>query len=176
MPSYQGELDGLCGPYAIANAFELCGCCTENEDVFKLACQAFTKGRWPTLLWEGTTFHDMQRMIKVCSRGVKFPANSKLVVSYPFLRKTPSTNEEYLEQFDEIFADEKVKCGLVGITRPTAHWIVASHRGRRIEFTDSTANRPSVRKNRESLFAGERRQKPRQWLIDRKELIIFSLK
>lgn len=176
MPSYQGELDGLCGPYAIANAFELCGCCTGNEKVFKLACQAFAQRRWPEILWEGTSFHDMQRMIKACIDNVKFAQSYELDVSYPFMKIVPNTNSEYWDRFDEIFDDKAVQCGIIGITLPSAHWIVASRDGSRIEFTDSTAHKSMLRKNRASLYAGERRQKPNQWLIDRKEFIVFSFK
>lgn len=68
-PSYQGELDGLCGPYAIANAFKECGY-PQKKATFKLACEALSKQRWPKVLWEGTAFGDMQRMIKACIKNI----------------------------------------------------------------------------------------------------------
>ena len=44
MASYQGKLDGLCGQYAIANAFELCG--FVHEDYFQAACRGLAGSRW----------------------------------------------------------------------------------------------------------------------------------
>jgi len=64
-------------------------------------------------------------------------------------------------------------CGIIGLTKPSEHWIVVSRNGHRIDFTDSTAGQPYLRKNRRSLIAGLRRKKSSQWLINRKELIVF---
>ena len=47
MPSFQGELDGLCGPYAIVNAFEECGLADDGEAIFKACCKALSAARWP---------------------------------------------------------------------------------------------------------------------------------
>ncbi len=32
MPLHQGEYDGLCGMYAIANAYQICGCHTDDGE------------------------------------------------------------------------------------------------------------------------------------------------
>lgn len=92
---------------------------------------------------------------------------------YPFQRYTPQTNAEYWTRFDEVFADDAAQCGIVGMTQPWAHWIVVSRDAGRLQFTDSDPFTPHTRKNRGSLHAGERRRKPTQWLIDRKELVVF---
>ena len=169
-PSYQGELDGLCGPYAIANAFEECGY-PQKEATFKLACEALSKQRWPKVLWEGTTFGDMQRMIKACIKNI-----DHIKVGYPFMHSVLQSNDEYWNKFDFIFSDDNpsAMCAIIGLTKPSEHWIVVTRSGTRIDFTDSTAGQPYLRKNRSSIIAGLRRRKSRQWLIDRKELIIFS--
>jgi hypothetical protein len=71
MPKHQGELDGLCGPYAIANALEHCGLDGfKPETVFQSACSALSRRRWPGVLWKGATFVDLQRMIKRCQRDI----------------------------------------------------------------------------------------------------------
>jgi hypothetical protein len=176
MPKYQGELDGLCGPYAIANALEACGLKGHYEAMFQTACEALARSRWPALLWDGTGYGDLQRMIRAC---LSSPHNSKAVtVSYPFQHKPPSTNRDYWTQFDALFAEPAVRCAIIGLTQPRAHWVVVtrdSGDGGRLRFTDSDARNPGPRKNRTSLFAGERRQRPTQWLIDRKELAVFSV-
>ena len=48
MPFYQGEFDGLCGQYAIVNAFELCGC--DPSDLFEEACRGLAHRRWPRVV------------------------------------------------------------------------------------------------------------------------------
>ncbi len=163
MPKYQGEFDGLCGMYAIVNAIEECGeICT--EDTFKLTCKALGKQRWPKVMWEGISFKDMQIMIRSCLKK-----HHTLKVNYPFMRNTPSSNNKYWERFDSIFENDNAKCAILGLTKPSAHWIVASKEGGRILFSDSTAGKPYERKNRVSLHAGIRRKKSVQWLVDRKK-------
>lgn len=101
-PFYQGKLDGLCGPYAIVNAFERCG--VDNaEALFEAACSAPAKTRWPGLLWEGTTLGDLTRMIKRCR---EMAAGAEHVeISYPFKRNTPRTNDVYWKKLHELFND-----------------------------------------------------------------------
>ena len=59
--AYQGTLDGLCGPYAIVNAYHQCDIEEEwlGNDIFKVACLAING--WPQVLWEGTSFGQMRR-------------------------------------------------------------------------------------------------------------------
>ena len=70
MPAYQGEFDGLCGMYSIANAYESCGYIDHGNQLFQVACSRLAPKRWPRVLWEGTSFHDMMRMIKACQRYI----------------------------------------------------------------------------------------------------------
>ncbi len=170
MPVYQGELDGLCGPYAIANAFELCG--ESPEQAFQIACSAIPRGRWPDVLWGGTTFSDIRRMIRKCLI-VTQQASKSIEVQYPFLKMEPATNAKYWKRFDEIFADSSVVCALVGLTKPSMHWSIVEKSGSRILFTDSTAGNLYFQKNRASIYAGKRSRLPAHIVIDRKELVIF---
>ena len=171
MPLHQGALDGLCGPYAITNSFELLGY-DDVDAVFRTACRALAQRRWPEAIWEGTTLGDMQRMIKACRTNL--PDANCISVSYPFMRSTPATHAAYWERFDEIFTDESVVCGIVGISKPSDHWIVVSREGNRLMFTDTDPHQPSVRKNKKSLYAGKHRQWPTQWQLESNELIVFS--
>lgn len=172
MPKYQGEYDGLCGPYAIVNAFEHCQY-PNTELIFKTACSAFPKSRWPDLLWKGTTFEDMKKMLNTCKKELQF--SPEIIVGYPFEKSTPQTNKEYWLRFDELFENESVKCAIIGQTKPSLHWIVASRSTQnRIIFSDSTVNQPFIQKNRSSIHAGKTRRNLKQWLIDRRELITFS--
>lgn len=169
MPRHQGALDGLCGPYAIVNALEECGYSGHHQSVFETACTAVSKRRWPMLLWEGNWFGDLQRMIAASLRE----HCAGVTARYPFQRNPPRSNAEYWSRFDEVFDDEKVICGIVGLTQPSAHWIVVSRVGGRLSFTDSDPQSPKISKNRSSVFAGDRRQRRGQWLVDRAELVVF---
>jgi hypothetical protein len=178
MPKHQGELDGLCGPYAIANALEhleLEG--FSAEDLFQSACRALSKHRWPGVLWKGVTLADLQRMLARCQR--ELPAMAGVRVSYPFLKHPPTSNAEYWRRFDALFQDKvqdegASRCAIIGVTRPSDHWIVAAKDGRRIHLTDCAQGAEPRRKNRSSFHAGTRCGDAKKWLIDRRELILFE--
>jgi hypothetical protein len=173
MPYYQGALDGLCGPYAIANALEHCGL-SSVEDSFRCSCSALASRRWPKVLWEGTTFGDLQRMLRRCKD--ELDGMAAISISYPFMRTTPNTDAAFWQRFDAVFANHtRARCAIIGLTRPSYHWIVATHDGGRVIFTDCAAGKPNVRKNRESLHAGSRNGNPKKWIIDRKELVLFEM-
>lgn len=70
--SRQGQLDGLCGPYAITNALAYLGHGGDRADVFQTACSAVSRNRWAILLWEGTTFGDLKKMISACMANARW--------------------------------------------------------------------------------------------------------
>ncbi len=166
----QGSLDGLCGIYAIYNALVV-GCGWDGDEViFQTACTALGKQRWPEVLWKGTTFADMQKMIKACTSLNGF---NQVKARYPFAKRVPKSNADYWERFDEEVAESA--CAIIGVTDPFAHWIVTGWDGGHLQFLDSTAGGEFLRKQKSSLFAGERKRKPTQWLIDRRELIVLEV-
>lgn len=171
MAAAQGELDGLCGMYAIANAYERCGC-QDVDDVFRTACSGLSQRRWPKVLWEGTTFADMQRMIKAC----KDQCEPTISVRYPFSGKNePRSNDSYWKDLKGIFRDREARCAIVNMTKPWLHWVVIfPDTERRIWFTDSGETETDYRKNIASLYAGKRSPRPGQWVFDRRSLIVFS--
>lgn len=170
-PRAQGALDGLCGPYAIVNALMHIGHRGDPAELFQTACSAVSARRWPELLWEGTWFGDLKKMLAACMRKFDGPIGVK--VSYPFWRTPPTTNDGYWIEFDRVFDDEDVLCGIVGITRPSDHWLVIARDGQRIVFYDSEPLKPMKRVNRTSLYAGVRGPKTKKWVIDRRELVVF---
>lgn len=173
MPAYQGQSDALCGQYAVTNALELCGLGKHREALFRTACKAAPAHRWPLVMLDGTCFSDLRRMVGYCLRS---PANKLGIrARYPFYHREPPTNSAFWETFDEAFANDAAVCGIVGLTVPSPHWVVIQPDGARIAFYDSDASNPYYRKNRSTLRAGVRRAKPTEWLIDRRELVIFSV-
>lgn len=174
MPNYQGQLDGLCGPYAIVNAFEHCGL-SRSEDVFRAACAAPAARRWPALLWEGTTIGDLKRMLKNCREHVR--GTEKVRITFPFSRNAPKSNEEYWRRFDELFDQRpNIRCMILGLTRPSNHWIVARRdTAKRVTFIDTDPHKPFQRKNRSMLHAGSKNGNPQKWIIERSELVLFEV-
>ena len=174
MSAYQGEFDGLCGMYAIANAYDICGYGETCEELFHVACGALAQQRWPRVLREGTSFGDMRKMLLACQAEVEKQYDELVEVRYPFLRKIPNSNQSYWQQLSSIFAHEKVHCCIVGREKPSPHWIVTyPDTERRFHFVDSTPRRSNFRKNRAQIHAGTRRRHKNQWRFDRQELIIF---
>lgn len=174
MPNHQGKLDGLCGPYAIVNAFEHC-CVKRPEQVFEVACSALAKSRWPNVLWEGTSFSDLKRMIKRCRDKVE--GASVIQTRYPFEKHPPPNNKVYWTRFNKLFDDESnIRCAILGLWRPSEHWIVASRNTKgRLSFTDTNPYKPFQIKNCSSLHAGRRHGNPNKWVIERSDLILFLM-
>lgn len=172
MPSYQGELDALCGAYAIANALEQCGLGKERTTFFEIAC-AIASERGPQHIWEGTSFATLRRMVTGCLGS---PANRLgIKASYPFWREAPPSNHAYWERFDRQFATGRALCGIVGLIKPAPHWLVIAPDGGRLIFVNSDPSGLYQRKNRAAVFAGLRRARRSQWLLDRRELIVLSV-
>jgi len=170
MTQHQGALDGLCGPYAIVNAFELLDY-RRLDRVFRTACSAIARSRWPEVLWKGTTLRDLKQMITACRKEL---SNTNYIdVQYPFYQSPAATNNVYWGEFDEQFSHDRTVCCIIGIKKPFDHWIVAGRDGGRVQFWDADPHQPEFRKNRKSLFAGERHRWPNQWLLDRDGLIVF---
>ena len=180
MPGYQGEYDGLCGMYAISNAYEICGYDLPEEeieeelgDIFKICCSALAESRWPDILWDGTSFGDMRKMISTCQDHYEF----RIKVTYPFLRNSPKTNEDYWEKLADIFGkeDENVLCAIIGMEAPDPHWtVVEPSLGGHLFFSDSATG--SIERVRiETIHAGKRKPVGKNYKFNPRELIVFSV-
>ena len=175
MPSYQGKLDSLCGPYAIVNALEQCD--VENADsFFQIACSALAAKRWPSVLWLGTNFYDLQKMIAKCLRHQDIC--QRINAKYPFMKNTPKTNAEYWNRFDDLHtSNPNIRCAIIGMKKPNEHWVVAQKKASetRIIFSDSEPFEPTRRRNRAKLYAGHRRPDRNSLLFERAELVLFEV-
>ena len=186
MPLHQGEYDGLCGMYAIANAYQICGYDRpedeedELQDIFQIACGALVKSRWPDVLWDGTSFADMKKMIAKCLRETEWWKDYdgfSVKVTYPFSRNTPKTNNEYWDRLSDMFEgeDKAVRCAIVGMEAPSEHWIVVEpSRSGNLLLSDSrtgTIDRVRI----EAIHAGKKKPGDKEYKFNRKELIVFSV-
>lgn len=167
----QGHLDGLCGAYAIVNAFTELGH-QSPEEVFHTACRALAPSRWPETLWVGTTLRDLETMIKACMDQLKV---DDVNVSYPFRSRQPASNAEFWMEFDGLFSENRrYKCAIVGLEEPSLHWLVVKPRVQALLFVDSDGLRSRSRISREKIYAGQRRNNGQEYRLNRKEVILFE--
>lgn len=175
--AYQGNLDGLCGPYAIVNAFDRCGINETwlGQDLFNIACSAIDG--WPHVLWEGTSFAELKTMIRACRKALtkaygKAGYDFHLEVKYPFEgTRRPRSNKEYWERFDKMFSRSDVMCGILGIEDPGEHWIAFENGKHKLTVFDSDADREKSRIRKKDIHAGKCMR--RRWLVNREELAVF---
>lgn len=171
VPSHQGALDGLCGMYAIVNAMKsACTVDADQEDMFKTACNALSRSRWPKVLWDGTSFGDLRKMIHAC---VEEHGEGCVSVRYPFLRSAPRTNEKYWAELEAAFKEEVAVCAIIGITGTIDHWTAIVLEGKRVFVLDSTAGNQVVRRNRASLSTRRPAPNSSRWQLDRREVALF---
>ena len=145
MPSYQGDRDGLCGMYAIVNAYEIClSDLVNNPDkeldrIFRTACRALERKAWPETLWQGTNFGEMRRMISKCEKKInRRKLGFGITAKYPFLKKPPRNTKEYWKRFIKEFDKEGFCCAVIGTEEPGHHWVVVEPAiGGDILFSDS---------------------------------------
>lgn len=175
--AYQGNLDGLCGPYAIVNAFDRCGLDEEwvGKHVFRIACLAV--GGWPRTLWRGTEFSQLKTMLKACTKesrkaysvaGEEFHVN----VEYPFSgARQPRSDREYWLRFDKLCARDDVVCGILGIEHPYRHWVVFRESGKSLTMFDSGDRGRRWRIAKKKIHAGRRNRK--NYRVNRDELVLF---
>ena len=164
----QGELDLLCGVYAILNALTVCGI-RPSRNAFRECLSALPRSCWPAALWDGISYGHLERMLRGIAPRLR---RHGVRVSYPFDEDWPRLEEEYWRRFDDLFADPTARVAILGLRKPHYHWIVARPMGNRVELIDSMPGRPPAIKNRKTLRVGVR-NKQAKWLIDPGELIMF---
>lgn len=175
--AYQGKLDGLCGPYAIVNAYHRCGLKEDwlGQDLFNIACLA-VEG-WPGILWEGVSFRQLRKMLAACQKKLKKAYGKAgeefhVKVEYPFSGKNkPKSNREYWVRFEDLFSCDETLCGILGMEDPHEHWIAFENKKKTLKLFDSDASDERWRIAKDEIHAGRRRRK--KYLVNRRELVIF---
>jgi hypothetical protein len=121
-PLTQGDEDGFCGLYAICNALTLLFPSTMTEDmrarVFKAIAQACKK--WPDIIWDGTTAHDIREMLSAAEISLAHAFSWQ----QPFARHKFAHFEDFRHELKwRIEGDDAF--GIVGISKPWEHWTCA---------------------------------------------------
>ena len=130
------------------------------------------QSRWPKVLWEGTTLRDLEVMIK--SLDDLLEARS-ITVRHPFRTTQPSSDELFWQEFEQLFRENrKNRCAIIGLEKPSLHWLVVKPKANALLFIDSDNVRPRRKIPRETIYAGKRRNNKQEYLVNRKEVILFE--
>ncbi|SDR61887.1 hypothetical protein SAMN05519103_07667 [Rhizobiales bacterium GAS113] len=146
-PYLQGQIDGLCGLYAIVNAFQLMfpGTFTD-EDAWELMvslCDAISP-KFPAVIWKGAGVEDMVALFKAASQYALEAKHLKgtIEVTRPFANRRIDRVQDFWGELgawleDGVRRGEK-RLALIGIGYPDNHWTIVTHIGARsVTFFDS---------------------------------------
>ena len=175
-PKEQGDLDALCGVYAIVNAFTYVGVNDRfAKHLFKRAIQGLAKSRWPDVLFEGTYFKDLKKMIQNCQKSGERSGALQVQVSYPLEEDVPANDASYWQRFDEFFAQNTAgKCAIIGLPH---HWmVVVPHGTSKLMVIDSDASNSMKLIQRNRFSAHDRSPSADRIKIVRNELVLFEMK
>ena len=137
------------------------------------ACLSPARSGWPELLWSGTGFGDIKRMIRSVMT-LRCIDTTEFSVTYPFLKNVPDSTKNYWKRIYELTDKENFQCGIFRLLSPSDHWIVFERDGKRIKFYDTDPKQPLIRKNIRSIDAAGRRRQPANWLVKQDETIFFQ--
>lgn len=179
----QGTLDGMCGQYALVNALTACGVLTtyaQQQDVLATMNEALPRGHWPASVTVGTSFEDIQKMIRAAKRKHRGPR--RLKVTFPFEEgcRPKRAAQAYLEQLLELLP--AASCAILPVQRPddawVDHWIVVQRRGRAFQFIDSVKQdgKTTITKTIAGLRVGRHRGDDNNWHILAKEQVMVLIK
>ena len=173
-PLQQGDLDGLCGAYALVNAVTrlLHNRGFQRDDanrLFQRLCRTLhRRQRMPQAVWRGTHIDDIDGMLRTVRRFVRENFAVTLIVSHPFDSGVPRRKDRFFRVLSESFTskDER-KVAIIGLDRPGFHWTIAtevtrrsfrlydSGRSKRLRYGDCTLGK--TMRGRQTIVARETR-------------------
>jgi hypothetical protein len=173
-PLQQGDLDGLCGAYALVNAVTrlLHNRGFQREDanrLFQRLCRTLhRRQRMPQAVWRGTHIDDIDGMLRTVRRFVRDSFAVNLIVSQPFAESIPQKKDKFFRVLSGSFnsIDER-KVAIIGLDRPGFHWTIAtevsarsfrlydSGRSKRLRYGDCTLGK--TMRGRQTIVAQETR-------------------
>jgi hypothetical protein len=146
-PYLQGQIDGLCGLYAIVNAFQLLfpGTFTDDDawELMVELCEAISH-KFPAVIWKGAGVEDMVSLFAAAQQYADGAKHLKggIEVTRPFARRRVDRIQDFWAQAGDWFEDgvrlREKRVALIGIGYPDNHWTIATRiSGRSITFFDS---------------------------------------
>jgi hypothetical protein len=146
-PYLQGNIDGLCGLYAIVNAFQCLfpGTFTDDDawELMASLCSSISH-KFPAVIWKGAGVEDTVTMFKAAqdfARATRHLGGS-LIVTRPFANRKIGRMQDFWEEIgawlDEGRRSETKRVAFIGIGFPDNHWTVVTRKtARSVSFFDS---------------------------------------
>jgi hypothetical protein len=131
-PYNQGDLNGLCGMYAVVNALHLlfeAGDVPEfGEDIFKATARALPSEAYPAVLWNGMTIDKVLDLAKRAAARVKRRIDVRIAVERPFGPDDFPSARAYVQELAAL-TRSKYASAIVGVNWGKArggggHWSV----------------------------------------------------
>ncbi len=146
-PYLQGQIDGLCGLYAIINAFQYLFPASFTDDdaweLMSILCGAIAH-KFPAVIWKGAGVEDTILLFKAAERYAAATRHLKgsIAVTRPFARRKIDRVQDFWAEIGE-WLDAKphahnARLACIGIGYPDNHWtLVAKKSAKSVTFFDS---------------------------------------
>ncbi|HEV3248941.1 MAG TPA: hypothetical protein VG124_17215 [Beijerinckiaceae bacterium] len=146
-PYLQGQIDGLCGLYAIINAFQyLFPASFTDDDAWELMtilCGAIAH-KFPAVIWKGAGVEDTVALFKAAEKYAAATRHLKgrIVVTRPFARRKIDRVQDFWVEIgawlDANPHAHNTRLACLGIGYPDNHWtLVAKKSAKSVTFFDS---------------------------------------
>jgi hypothetical protein len=170
-PSYQGDLDGLCGIYAVVNSFRV----LRLPDFDEEACFLRAVKHFPEALWKGTSLGELKKIAKNVATWATKQYRVPLKVVAPFKTTQFRTAQQWQAALDEYLVNGNRApraVAIVGILDDDfSHWTVVNRSTERsVTFFDSNEGIVIVRKSKFKIGAVAKKK----WAIDPAETVIIQ--
>lgn len=151
-PIKQGNIDGLCGVYAVLNACRLVGVAGDKRispssrwdqslRLFRALCMSDeTRPLFPGMVCNGTGAEGIETLLRVAERWAPRHSLVTLRIEEPHLPRTPRKPQLYFDALREAMrpGPGERKAFIFGLAQPWDHWTVVRRvRARDAVFFDS---------------------------------------
>lgn len=127
----QGDLDGLCGMYAVVNALNHLLSIKPppgfNEEMFEVVARSVPRREYPEVLWEGMDVETLTRIARRATRHFEAEYEVRITVERPFARRRFRDRHAYFDAVSSYW-DKQYSTFIVFIDWPKsvghAHWSV----------------------------------------------------
>lgn len=187
-PWQQGELDGLCGLYAIINAMKLLAISRGHEFSDAAGASLFRKmikslhdrNKLPNALWDGTSIVHVRDFLDTAKNFMRRQYGLELVYR-PLVKKGEITRKDVLWRFlDSVLRGDGMyqfdlesqhkRVALVGMGHPLPHWTLAYRVTKSsIKLVDS-GSRVTLKYGQ--CTVGE--SQPNRWMIEPEHTLIIA--
>jgi hypothetical protein len=146
-PYLQGQIDGLCGLYAIINAFQCLfpGSFTDDDawELMTILCASISR-KFPAVIWKGAGVEDTIAMFKAAEKYAAATRHlrGRITVTRPFANRKIDRAQDFWTEIgawlDAGAKEETKRVALIGIGYPDNHWTVVTRKSERsVAFFDS---------------------------------------